>query len=95
MISVVVFGYVSTVCISIALVPQIIKVLCSWDTASLSLGTYVIADIGNISALIYGIAIHSGPVIATSWLTLGGSVILTVCILVGDYRRRYRTKGTL
>ena len=86
-------GFISTICICITLVPQIIKIVKTKDVAGLALSTYVIYDVGNAAGLIYGVAIASAPVIVTSVVTLLASMAVTTLIFVWG-KRPSRTTAT-
>lgn len=82
-------GFLSTACICVTLLPQIVLTIRTKSVANLSLATYLIYDIGNIAGWVYGAAIGSWPVIATSAITTCTSALMTVLILI----QRTSTKG--
>ena len=79
-------GYVSTACICINQVPQIIQIVRSRNVAGLSLATNVIYTAGNAAGLVYGIAIDSMPVAATSIVTLVTSITVAALIIASRTR---------
>lgn len=86
-------GYLSTFCICITLLPQIVQMLRARNdlrrrgaserrkSSGVSLWTYLIYDVGNTAGLIYGCRISSAPVIVTSIVTLVASLLVTFLIL--------------
>lgn len=75
-------GYLSTLCICATLLPQICQIVHTHNVAGLSLGTYLIYDVGNLAGLVYGVRSASRPVIATSAITLLTSAYVTALILL-------------
>ena len=77
-------GYVAAVLTTLAFVPQAIKTIRSRDTHSISLGMYVVFTIGLAFWLVYGIVLHSWPMILSNTLTLGlSSTILALKLRYG------------
>jgi MtN3 and saliva related transmembrane protein len=72
-------GYVAATLTTLAFVPQAIKTIRSRDTRSISLGMYVVFTIGLAFWLVYGIVLHSWPMILSNVVTLGlSSTILAL-----------------
>ena len=72
-------GYVAATLTTLAFVPQAIKTIRSRDTRSISLGMYVVFTIGLAFWLMYGIVLHSWPMILSNTVTLGlSSTILAL-----------------
>ena len=72
-------GYVAATLTTLAFVPQAIKTIRSRDTHSISLGMYVVFTIGLAFWLVYGIVLHSWPMILSNTVTLGlSSTILAL-----------------
>jgi MtN3 and saliva related transmembrane protein len=72
-------GYVAATLTTLAFVPQAIKTIRSRDTRSISLGMYVVFTIGLAFWLVYGIFLHSWPMILSNAVTLGlSSTILAL-----------------
>jgi MtN3 and saliva related transmembrane protein len=72
-------GYVAATLTTLAFVPQAIKTIRSRDTRSISLGMYVVFTIGLAFWLVYGIVLHSWPMILSNIVTLGlSSTILAL-----------------
>jgi MtN3 and saliva related transmembrane protein len=72
-------GYVAATLTTLAFVPQAIKTIRSRDTRSISLGMYVVFTIGLAFWLVYGIFLHSWPMILSNTVTLGlSSTILAL-----------------
>jgi MtN3 and saliva related transmembrane protein len=77
-------GYVAATLTTLAFVPQAIKTIRSRDTRSISLGMYVVFTIGLAFWLVYGIVLHSWPMILSNTVTLGlSSTILALKLRYG------------
>ncbi len=70
-------GYVAATLTTLAFVPQAVKTIRSRDTRSISLGMYVVFTIGIGFWLLYGIALHSMPMILSNTVTflLSGTIL--------------------
>jgi len=77
-------GYVAATLTTLAFLPQAIKTLRTRDTRSISLHMYVVFTVGVAFWLVYGISLHSWPMIVANIVTLG----LAVTILVMKLRWR-------
>jgi MtN3 and saliva related transmembrane protein len=64
-------GYVAATLTTLAFVPQAIKTIRTRDTRSISLGMYVVFTVGIAFWLLYGIALHSWPMIVSNIVTFG------------------------
>ncbi len=69
-------GYVAATLTTAAFVPQAFKTIRSKDTRSISLGMYVVFTIGIAFWLVYGIALHSWPMIVSNIVTFGLSATI-------------------
>ena len=69
-------GYVAAALTTAAFVPQAIKTIRSKDTRGISLGMYVVFTIGIAFWLVYGIALHSWPMILSNIVTFGLSATI-------------------
>ena len=69
-------GYVAATLTTAAFVPQAFKTIRSKDTRSISLGMYVVFTIGVAFWLVYGIALHSWPMILSNIVTFGLSATI-------------------
>ncbi|MCE0495210.1 SemiSWEET transporter [Vibrio salinus] len=69
-------GYFAAVLTTISFLPQIIHTIKSKDTKSISLSMYTLFLMGSICWLIYGIDIHSIPVITANIITVTLSGII-------------------
>jgi MtN3 and saliva related transmembrane protein len=78
-----VVGYAAAAGTTISFVPQVVQVVRTRETRAISLGMYVLFNIGIALWLIYGIAIGQAPVIAANAVTL----VLSMTVLV--YKLRY------
>lgn len=62
-------GYVAATMTTLSFVPQAVKTIRSRDTSGLSLGMYVVFTFGVAMWLVYGIALHSIPMILANVVT--------------------------
>jgi MtN3 and saliva related transmembrane protein len=71
-------GYLAAAMTTLAFVPQAAKTIRTKDTRSISLGMYVVFTIGIGFWLVYGISLHSMPMILSNIVTF----VLSATILV-------------
>lgn len=71
------FGYVAACCTTIALIPQVLHVFKTKDTAAISLGMYSLFTFGVAMWLAYGFVLSNLPMIIANFITL----ILAMVIL--------------
>lgn len=71
-------GYIAAFCTTIAFVPQILRVLKLRSAREISLGMALIFSFGVLMWLIYGIMLHSWPVIIANAATLLLSISLVI-----------------
>lgn len=71
-------GYVAAVLTTAAFFPQAVKTIRSKDTSGVSLGMYVVFTIGVAFWLVYGIALHSWPMIVSNIITFALSATILV-----------------
>ena len=62
-------GYVAATLTTVAFLPQAIKTIRTRDTHSISLGMYVVFNIGIVFWFAYGIALGSWPMIVSNAIT--------------------------
>ncbi|CAN5659814.1 SemiSWEET transporter [soil metagenome] len=62
-------GYVAATLTTLAFLPQAVKIIRSRDTASISLGMYLVFTIGIMFWFGYGIALDSWPMIISNAIT--------------------------
>ena len=62
-------GYFAAILTTVAFVPQALKTLRTRDTRAISLGMYVVFTAGIAMWLLYGIALHSIPMILSNIVT--------------------------
>ena len=62
-------GYLAAMLTTLSFVPQAVKTIRSRDTRGLSLGMYVVFTAGVAMWLVYGIALHSIPMILANVVT--------------------------
>lgn len=65
-----ILGYAAAILTTISFVPQVVKVIKTRDTKSISLSMYFIFFIGILLWLIYGILIVNMPIIIANIVTL-------------------------
>ena len=63
-------GYVAATLTTVAFIPQALKTLKTKDTRSISLGMYIVFTVGVGFWLLYGIYLHSLPMIVSNVITL-------------------------
>jgi len=63
---------------TVAFVPQVVKIWQTKSASDISFGMFLIFNLGLVLWLLYGIAIHSTPIIIANAITL----VLTGIILV-------------
>jgi len=71
-------GYIGATLTTLAFVPQVIKLYKERSARSISLKTFYMFSVGILFWLLYGIQIHSMPMILANSITL----VLSVSILV-------------
>ena len=81
-------GYIAAFCTTIAFVPQILRVLKLRSAREISLGMALIFSFGVLMWLIYGIMLHSWPVIIANAATLLLSISLVILKLYYGGRDR-------
>ena len=64
-------GYVAATLTTVAFLPQAVKTLKTRDTRSISLGMYIVFTVGVGFWLMYGIYLHSLPMIVSNVITFG------------------------
>ncbi len=79
-----IIGLFAASCTTVAFLPQALKVLKTKDTQSISFWMYLLFNTGVFTWLIYGLMIHSFPVILANAITLLlGSWILILKLRYG------------
>ncbi len=71
-------GYFAAICTTIAFIPQAVKVYKSKHTKDISLGMFLLLNVGFILWLWYGILILSYPIILANAVT----IIVALYILI-------------
>ena len=71
-------GYIAAFCTTVAFVPQAVKVVETKDTASISLGMYILFVIGVSFWLFYGLMRNDVPIILANAVTLFFASIILV-----------------
>lgn len=69
-------GFVAAACTTVSFVPQAFKIIREKDTAAISLPTYAIFAVGLSLWLVYGILVHSTPVMVANALTLIPALVI-------------------
>ncbi len=78
-------GYVAATATTFSFVPQLVRVLRIRSAREVSLSMFLIFSAGVFLWLLYGVCIHSWPVIASNGITLGLS--LSILLLKLRYDR--------
>ena len=78
-------GFIAALCTTFSFAPQLIKVLKTGDTSSLSLSMYVVFNLGVLLWLIYGILSNDVPISVANALTL----LFALTILIKKIRNDY------
>ncbi|WP_299732183.1 SemiSWEET transporter [uncultured Endozoicomonas sp.] len=81
-------GYIAAFCTTYSFVPQVLYILKTKDTRSISLGMYSIFVTGVFFWLIYGITLDETPIIIANLITL----ILSSIILILKVRDVMRAR---
>lgn len=71
-------GFIAAACTTLSFLPQLLRVLKLRSTREISLGMFLVLSVGTALWLIYGLLVHSWPVMVANAVTLG----LTISILV-------------
>ena len=87
-----IIGYVGAFLISIAFLPQTIKIIKTKNTKGLSLISYTIYQIGLISFIIYGSLINNIPLLAANAF---GTIINIILLILIIYNLYYNKKKTI
>jgi MtN3 and saliva related transmembrane protein len=80
-------GYCAAVCTTLSFVPQLIRVWRLRSARDISLTMFLVFSIGVFLWLVYGISIHSIPVILANAITLALSLAILVLKLRFDRPR--------
>ncbi|GAM59483.1 hypothetical protein JCM19231_1611 [Vibrio ishigakensis] len=70
MINEIVLGYIAATCTTCAFIPQVIHILKTKDTSSISLGMYTIFIMGVFLWMTYGYIVSDIPVMLANAITL-------------------------
>lgn len=81
-----VLGYLAATGTTLAFLPQVVRVWRTRSAEDISLAMYLLFIAGVILWILYGLAIHSLPVIVANSVTL----VLASAVLVGKFRFRSR-----
>jgi MtN3 and saliva related transmembrane protein len=71
-------GYSAAVCTTLSFLPQLIRVLKLRSARDISLGMFLIFSVGTVLWMVYGLFLHSKPVVVANAVTL----LLAVSILI-------------
>ena len=77
-------GFAAAFCTTVAFVPQLLRVLRRRSADDISLPMFVLFSLGVLLWLVYGLAVHSWPVIVSNAATLGLSLAILVLKLRYD-----------
>jgi MtN3 and saliva related transmembrane protein len=79
-----IIGLIAAVCTTWAFLPQVIKIIKSRDTKSISLSMYIVFTTGVFLWFIYGIILNDIPIIVANFITLiFGLIVLVLKIKYG------------
>lgn len=72
-------GFIAAFCTTIAFIPQVVKVYKSKHTKDISLGMFLLLNLGIVLWICYGIMIESYPVVIANAITiiLSGYILVT------------------
>jgi len=79
-------GYGAAAGTTLAFIPQVIRVWRTRSAEDISLAMYLVFVVGVALWILYGLRIHSMPVVAANGTTL----VLAGAVLVGKFRFRRR-----
>ena len=88
MLDITTLGYVAAFCTTCSFVPQVLHILKTGDTASISLAMYSLFVFGVFLWFVYGVAMVDWPIIVANAITL----LLASMILMLKIRDVFRTK---
>ena len=77
-------GYAAAACTTFAFLPQAIRVWRTRSAEDVSLSMYLIIIVGVCLWIVYGLRIHSAPLIAANAITL----LLAIAVVVGKWASR-------
>jgi MtN3 and saliva related transmembrane protein len=77
-------GFIAATLTTISFVPQALKIIKTKNTAAISLGMYIVFNIGILGWLVYGILLNELPIIIANAIT----IVLTLTIL--GYKVKYK-----
>ena len=77
-----IIGFMAAIGTTAAVIPQVIQSLKTKSTRDISLGMYVIFSTGVFLWLLYGLFIHSYPVVFANFITL----ILAIVVILTKLR---------
>ena len=78
-------GSAAAACTTISFLPQLVRVWRRKSASDISLAMFLLFDLGLVLWLLYGIGIHSVPIIAANTVTL--ALALTILVLKVKYDR--------
>ncbi|CAM3620185.1 SemiSWEET transporter [Parendozoicomonas haliclonae] len=85
---VVYLGYMAAFCTTCSFVPQVLHILKTKDTRSISLGMYSIFVTGVFFWLVYGIIIKDAPIMVANVITLALSSTILIMKIRDIFRER-------
>jgi MtN3 and saliva related transmembrane protein len=83
---IVIVGYIAGFCTSIAQFPQVLKIIRTGDTQSISIGMYLIMTLGILFWFTYGVLIPDLPMIIANGICLVPS-IYTLFITIRNFNK--------
>lgn len=91
MLDITTLGYVAAFCTTCSFVPQVLHILKTGDTASISLAMYSLFVFGVFLWFVYGVAMVDWPIIVANAITL----LLACMILVLKIRDLFRARNAI
>ena len=85
-------GYVAATATTLSFVPQLVRVLRVRSAREISLSMFLIFSAGVFLWLLYGLSIHSWPVIASNGITF--VLALSILLLKIHYDRKGSSLGS-
>lgn len=82
-----IIGLVACLCTTLSAVPQIIKIYQINSTQGLSLLTYILSCSGVVLWLLYGVLLHSIPLVISNIICLVFQLIIIRMIIKNNFKK--------
>ncbi len=79
-------GYLAGICVAIAFLPQACKIIKTRDVSGISLGSYLIYNVGLVSWIVYGGYLHSIQMVIFNSISF--AIALPILIMIIRYHKR-------